>query len=453
MVLPLIPLGAALWESFQGGPPDSFANAHGDQSPDATAARQRIQQIINGGFEGKYQSPQVGQDAYKNPENLDNLYDRIQKMQPSTVTSLHQFWEAMSKKIEQGHSTFGPRIQKAIQDKWQGEAAQKTAEGIQSFTDKEQDLVSAAQVVTEKVKLVRSAVEITKPGAQPEPDTSWTSDLASWVPGPTWKLNDHRKSEADAANEHLINNVFYPAVREGDTRVPLAPQPYNPVHTPDGGTNWKPPAGLPVGPPTTGPDGGHVPGEINQPKPEHPEPGPGDDTTPSGGDPAAQTGPGQNPSATTPASTTASGWDPTATGAQTAPASAMGSGIDPRTGVPYGAGGSYGVSGSGAAGRYESPGTGGKPGNSAGGGSAVPGSGVPGQGTAGRGSSAGASRGAAGMRGMPGMMPPAARSQKEDDQEHKSKISEELVSRENGDELTGLSEKQRPKTVPPVLGE
>ncbi|WP_062999401.1 hypothetical protein [Nocardia mikamii] len=440
MVLPLVPLVAALWEQHKGGPPDSFANAQGDQSPDATAARNRINQIVNSGFGGQYQNPQVGQDAYKNPQNIDNLYDRIQKMQPSTVVTLHNFWEGLRNKIENGHNTFGPQIQKAIQEKWQGAAAQKTAEGIKSFTDKEKDLVSSAQLVSEKVKLVRSAVEITKPAAQPTPHTSWTSDLAGWVPGPTWKLNDHRKTQANAANEHLINNVFYPAVRESDTQVPLAPPPYNPVNTPDDNTGWKPSGVPPVDPPSKGPDDGHGPGDTNQPKPPNPDQGSGDGTTPTAADPSAPSNSAQNPASTTAASAGRTGWDPAAAGAQTSPSSVTPAGIDPRTGLPYGSGGP-GVAG-----------TSGGQGNSAGRGTSVPGSGVSQQGAA-RGAVSGAGKGAAGLNGLPGMMPPGAKSEKEDEKTHKSKISEELVSRDNGDELTGLSEEQRQKTVPPVLGE
>ncbi|PPJ31636.1 hypothetical protein C5E41_06930 [Nocardia nova] len=435
IVLPLVPLVAALWEQHKGGPPDSFANAQGDQSPDATAARNRINQIVNGGFGGQYQNPEVAQDAYKNPQNIDNLYDRIQKMQPSTVVTLHNFWEGLRNTIENGHNTFGPQIQKAIAEKWQGAAAQKTAEGIKNFTDKEKDLVSSAQLVSEKVKLVRSAVEIVKPAAQPTPRTSWTSDLAGWVPGPTWKLNDHRKTQANAANEHLINNVFYPAVRESDTQVPLAPRPYNPVNTPDDNTEWKPPGVPPVGPLAKVPDDGHGPGDTNQPKPPSSDQGPGDGTTPSAVDSSTLTSPTQNA-----ANTTSAGWDPSAAGAQTTPSSATPAGIDPRTGLPYGSGGP------GVTGTY------GGSGNSAGRGTSVPGSGAQGQGTA-RGLSPGVGKGAAGMNGMPGMTPPGAKPKREDEKTHKSKISEELVSRDNGDELTGLSEEQRQQTVPPVLGE
>ncbi len=433
MVFPSVPLLAALWEQHRGGPPDSFANSQGDQSADATAARNRISQLVNGGFEGQYQSSKVPQDAYKNPEKLDKLYDRIQKMDANSVVTLHNFWEGLRNKLEQGHNTFGPQILKAIQEKWQGDAAQKTAEGITSFTHKEADLVGSTQLVSEKVKLVRSAVEITKPGAQPTPSTSWTSDLAGWVPGPTWKLNDHRKTQANAANEHLINNVFYPAVRESDRQVPLAPRPFNPVNTPDQ-TDWKPPAVPPVSPPPGHKidDSGHGGNDPNQPKPE--TSAPGSDTTPTGLDPSALTS-AENPNAV---SIAPAGLDSGTSPAGLNTGGLNSGGVDPRTGLPYGPGATD------LGGRND--GTGGQPGR----GTSLPGSGAPGQ-NIGRGVPGTFGKPPA---GMPGMMPPGAKSKKDEDEKtHKSKISDELVSRDNGDELTGLSMEQRKKTTPPVLGE
>ncbi|MBO0854412.1 MAG: hypothetical protein J2P18_11655 [Nocardia sp.] len=50
------------------------------------------------------------------------------------------------------------------------------------------------------------------------------------------------------------------------------------------------------------------------------------------------------------------------------------------------------------------------------------------------------------------MAPPTAKSKKDEEKTHKSAISDALVTKEHGDELTGLGEDQRPKTIPPVLG-
>ena len=56
-----------------------------------------------------------------------------------------------------------------------------------------------------------------------------------------------------------------------------------------------------------------------------------------------------------------------------------------------------------------------------------------------------------GMAGMGGMGAGGARGKGDDDKEVGSK--DYLVNQQNGEELTGLSEDHRVKTVPPVIGE
>jgi hypothetical protein len=440
MSLPLvIPLVAALWEQHKGGPPDSFANARGDQSPDATAARNRINDLVkDSGVE--YQPSTVPQDAYKNPASLDNLYDRIQKMDVGAVAQVHETWEAFRNKLEQGHNTFGPAMLKALRDKWTGESGEKAAQGVSDFVGKENDLVVSAQLVSEKMKLARSAVEITKPGAQPAPHATWTSDVAGWIPGPTWKLNDHRKTEANMANEHLINNVFYPAVRESDTRVPLAPQPYNPINTPDRTTPGPGPSVPgPSGPGDSGP-GASGPGAS----------GPGakgpDATGPANGDgnrsPDHTTPTSDNPSSTdsaaNPAAMTPSGYDPKSA---TTPSSLGDGAFGPGAGgFGPGAGSSSPDSGPISSGGRE-----GGPGSS------VPGPGVP-KSVAAPAAQIGKSA-APGPSGLGGVGAVGGKGKKDEDEKtHKSKISAALVTEENGNELTGLGPYAR-KTIPPVLGE
>ncbi|MGY1896626.1 hypothetical protein ACW9HR_05495 [Nocardia gipuzkoensis] len=415
----------ALREQSKSGPPDSYANANGDQSPDAIAARNRISEILNGGSGIQFQSSQVPADSYMNPESLDDIYERVQAMDQSAVTGLHQMWEGLRNKLQDSQQEFGPAILTAIAEKWQGGAATRAAEGIRKYADESEQLVASAQIVAEKVKLVRSAVEITKPAVQPDYQPTWTSDVASWVPGPTWKLNDHRREAATAANAHVINNVFYPAVKESDTQVPLAPRPRNPVSDPGANTPW-----TPLGTSS-------LPSEQGSRSPNRPT-----SDQPSN---SHDQGTSENPADTSPATvdTTATPvFDPSRTSA-TVPA-----GVDPAATTP--ASTQPGHPSSTVPGGPSSPGAPsgappGGPGKSVPGGPstpAAPGAGLPGSGRP----------GASGMGGFPGMMPSGARGQRDDEKEHKSKISEALVSQEHGEELTGLDEAHRPKSVPPVLG-
>lgn len=430
MALPLIGLAAALWEQHKNGPPDSFANARGDQSPDATAARNRIGDLVKDtGLQ--YQSAQVPQDAYKNPASLDDVYGRIQKMDLNSVATLHATWEGFRNKLEQGHNAFGPAILKAMKEKWTGLSGEKAAAGVADFVAQENNLVVAAQLLAEKVKLARSGAEITKSGVQATPGTSWTSDIASWVPGPTWKLNDHRRTEADNANDHLINNVFYPAIRETDSKVPLAPQPINPINAP--------------GPVSVG---GTTPGENASVDPAAARPGTQDNPgMPDGNDKhdsaSADAAP-TDPASTTPSSVGDSS-NPNSGASSTAPAGRTPADTGTSTRPSSYAPGSYG---GGLGGGFGNPGA---PGAAAPGRS-VPGTGTPGlpTGTAARtatGANPGSTGGPGGFGGLGGKG-----KNEEEEKTHKSKISEALVSEENGDELTGLGRFAR-KTIPPVLGE
>ncbi|MGW4327559.1 hypothetical protein ACWEKR_16875 [Nocardia sp. NPDC004573] len=423
----------ALGEQSKSGPPDSYANANGDQSPDAIAARNRISEILDGGAGIQFQPSQVPADSYKNPESLDDIYERVQAMDQSAITGLHQMWEGLRNKLQDSQKEFAPAILTAIAEKWQGGAGTRAAEGIRKYADESQQLVASAQIVAEKVKLVRSAVEITKPAVQPDYQPTWTSDVASWVPGPTWKLNDHRREVTTAANAHVINNVFYPAVKESDTQVPLAPRPHNPVNDPGANTPWAPPRtssqlSMP---------GGSTPDSPATDQPSNPRDQANDenapDTTSAGVDSSAT--PAFDPSKANP--TIPAGADPAAT----TPSSVQPGNPfsnqpgNPSSSVPVGPGGPGSPSGTPPGG----------PGKSV---PSVPGAPV----TLSAGRSGAGRPGTPGTGGFPGMMPPGARSRRDEETEHKSKIREALVSQENGAELTGLDEAHRPKSVPPVLG-
>ncbi|MEU7765148.1 hypothetical protein AB0B25_08505 [Nocardia sp. NPDC049190] len=231
MGLPLlIAVGAALYEQSKSGPPDSGSR---DESPDASIARNRIGEIMRGGTELQTQSPKVPENAYKNPEDIDDLYQRVQAMSVNDVVALHQRWESIRNRLEQGFRGFTPEITQAMAGKWEGAAAKAAAEGIKEYVDKSSGLIASVQIVAEKVKIIRSGIEVTRPAVYEAPAHTWTSGAAGWLPGPTWKLNQHRDDAARDATVNVVKNVFYPAVREADSGVPLVPRPYNPVHNPN----------------------------------------------------------------------------------------------------------------------------------------------------------------------------------------------------------------------------
>ncbi|BDU01515.1 MULTISPECIES: hypothetical protein [Nocardia] len=420
----LVAIGAALLEQSKSGPPDSGSR---DESPDAAIARNRIAEIMRAGSDLQTQSPKVPETAYKNPDGIDDLYQRVQAMSITDVVALHQRWESIRNRLEQGLRGFAPEIGKAMEGKWEGAAAKAAADGIKEYVDKSSGLIRSVQIVAEKVKIIRSGIEVTRPAVQEAPAHTWTSNVASWVPGPTWKLNQHRDEAAHDASVNVVKNVFYPAVREADTGVPLVPKPYNPVH--DSGdqpsasnSGWQPSSsGTDTSDKAGTVDPAQLPGTENT----------AENTVPSSTNPGAEQESTPEQTTTTPAGT-----NPSTQPASTNP------GTDPSLTRP-------GTPGPGSP-NTPSPGS--------------PGPGVPGLGTPAPGrsingvpggvptvASARPGTGRPGSGGMPGMMAPGARGKGDDDKEHQTK--DYLVNQRNGEELTGLGAENRVKSVPPVIGE
>ncbi|WP_406272976.1 hypothetical protein OH799_33830 [Nocardia sp. NBC_00881] len=187
---------------------------------------------MRSGNELHTQSPKVPESAYKNPDGIEDLYQRVQAMSITDVVALHQRWESIRNRLERGLQGFAPDISKAMEGRSEGAAAKSAADGIKEYVDKSSGLVGSVQIMAEKVKIIRSGIEVTRPAVQEAPGHTWTSDVASRVPGPTWKLNQHREDAAHDASVNVVKNVFYPAVREADTGVPLVPKPYIPIQRP-----------------------------------------------------------------------------------------------------------------------------------------------------------------------------------------------------------------------------
>ncbi|MGY1865682.1 hypothetical protein [Nocardia gipuzkoensis] len=423
----LVAIGAALLEQSKSGPPDSGSR---DESPDAAIARNRIAEIMRAGTDLQSQSPKVPESAYKNPDGIDDLYQRVQAMSITDVVALHQRWESIRNRLEQGLQGFAPEISKAMEGKWEGAAAKAAADGVKEYVDKSSGLIGSVQIVAEKVKIIRSGIEVTRPAVQEAPGHTWTSDIASWVPGPTWKLNQHRDDVAHDASVNVVKNVFYPAVREADSGVPLVPKPYNPVHD-SGDQPSAPNSGRQ--PSSSGNDAGDKPTRVD------PSQLPGTENTPESTAPSSTNPAAEQENSVAQATTMPAGTDPSTQPASTSP------GPDPslaRPGTP-----SPGSPGSPSPGT-PSPGVPGlgtpAPGRSINGSPAVP-SGVPAA------ASARPGTGRPGTSGMPGMMAPGTRGQGDDDKEHQTK--DYLVNQRNGEELTGLGAENRVKSVPPVIGE
>ncbi|MFE5474763.1 hypothetical protein ACFQ9R_03590 [Nocardia sp. NPDC056541] len=373
-------------------------------------------------FDGAYQKPQVV--SYDEPSQMSDLYERVSAMSMTDVNTLHTRWETLRNKLEQGFKTYDAEIGKAIGEKWTGNAGASAGAGIKDYVEKSGNLLSSAQMMAEKVKVVESAMQIAKDRVQPH-EGSTLSGIASYIPGPTWKMDSHNADTAKSEGAEVVKGIYYEAIKIADTDVPLVPQPYNPLDT------------------------GSKPGDDNgskddttdkksttqQPTTEQPTTEQPTTETPTTEDPSDDdTGDDTTPSSTEPAATTPQSTVPTTPTSPT--------GTTPASTTPMGTGGSPGGGSPGAG----TPGSG-VPG------AAVPG--TPGGAAAGKGGAgtggAGSAGSGRGMSGMGGMGAGGGKGGKGDD-EKESGTKDYLINQENGEELTGLSEDQRAKTVPPVIG-
>lgn len=432
------PLGAMVAGSTDmDAAAQALAAAYGDQSPEAIAARNRIQDLTDNDFEGEFHNPRIPERLFGNvrSEDLDDLYRKAQAIDVSAMDTLHRMWTARAGKLETGLNEFGPAIGKAIAESWTGASAAAAAGGIAEYVTKAQNLVSGTKIVADKVGVVKSAVEVTKQNVQPAPDTGWASTVASWVPGPSWKMDSDRTSAAELATYSVLERVYQPGIREGDTGQPRIPLAHNPVHEP-AAPGPVPPGRVPPGPTSTGTQSSAT-SEAGAPPIT---------TTPG----TSEQDPGETPTLSQTQPDSAVTTDSTA-GLDTTTASTN----EPSIGVPPGPGSPLGNPAT-------TPGSPGSPVGTSPGGPGVPAAPMPGRTVdgsgAGRPSAVAASTGtgaASSRSATPGaMMPPGARGKGEDDKEkQKSAIAEALVTQQHGDELTGLDPEHRPKTVPPVLGE
>ncbi|MBH0778268.1 hypothetical protein [Nocardia bovistercoris] len=431
--------------------------ALGDQSPESIAARNRVKDLTDNEFVGEFHEQRIPDALFENTrrDGLAELYRKAQAIDVGAVSDLQGMWKSRAEKLEQGLNQFGPEILSAIAEKWEGAAAQSAAQGIVDYVNKARNMVTATKIVAEKVEIVKSAVEVTKANVQPPPTTGWASTLTSWMPGPTWKMDRDRTDAAELATHTVLERVYQPGIKEGDTGQPRIPLAYNPVqdssgapYVPGGGGSPSVGAPAPVSSGAGSQGSSGSPGSSEQPGVAEPPSGDAGTQPSSAGDQQASQGKASDSTSTaglgdsqptTPASAGSSG-QPSGAGTGGSGAGTPAGGWHGGSGTPRssaGSGGS-GAGGTGAPGRSVA----GTPGGAALGANAASGSGASG------------STGRAGTSGMGGMSPGAGRGKGDEDKEKgKSAVAEALVNRTNGAELTGMDPEHRRPTVPPVLGE
>ncbi|MBF6173744.1 hypothetical protein [Nocardia blacklockiae] len=423
----------------------------GEDIPDATTPGQvqdrynRQRDWVRGdvskiGFEGAFRPQSVHSTDNFEQHDLSTLRAKVDKIDLKAVNDLVEAWRQIGVKETTSLDTFKQAMTKATgADIWRGESSTAAAQAVTDYTTQASQVAKAAALTSNKLAELRTGLEPTKDLVPHVPEhRSGMSNLRHWVAGRGWRNDDTAYANAYAEAKRVLQTVYAPVVRESDTNVPVIPKPneQKPV-TPGVEPPWKPGTGGPA--PSSGPDGKTVtptPGDGGPnpqgAEPENPQSGQADTGQSTG---AANSG---DQAATDPAAaTTSAGADPNGAGSQSG------------SSVPRGVGG-----GTGSSGGPIGSGTGGPGGVGTGGpggvGSSVPFAGRPGAAAAA--ARPGASGGRGGANGMPGMGGPAAagRGKGDKDEERTKEIPDYLVTKEHGDELTGIPD--LPKTVPPVLG-
>ncbi|MEV0033268.1 hypothetical protein [Nocardia sp. NPDC050793] len=378
------------------------------------------------GFQGAFHPRTVLEDDEFERDSVAKLRRRVDAIDLTAVGDLIGAWKATGDRAAASLKTFTDSITRLTNDGvWQGASADAALAASRDYATHGAQLPNAALLTSNKLAELKTGLEPTKLLVPHEPeDRSFLDNSRSWIAGRGWRGNTEAERTAKAEALRVLTTVFAPVVRESDTNVPVLPQPYNPVQRPGDepvilGPGPGPGGPGPGGPGPAGPGPGGTPGN----QPENPIVDPDDsDDNPGGTDPSSTSPSSTNPAATNPAAT-----NPAST-PTTNPA-----------GVP-GSPGSPGPGGPGAPG----PGTPSTP---------SPGQsirGVPPAATTPASISAASAATRAGMTGLGGLGAPGARGGKSDEESTKG-IPDYLISREHGEELTGLD--GLPKMVPPVIGE
>ncbi|WP_435593590.1 hypothetical protein [Nocardia sp. bgisy118] len=370
------------------------------------------------GFDGAFHPREVLEEDEFEDHDVATLRTKADAIDLTAVGNLITAWQAVGERARESLETFTGAITRLTEEGvWRGASSDAAVAGVRDYATHGAQLPNAAALTSNKLAELKTGLEPTRLLVPyPPDDRSFTDNARSWIAGRGWRSNSEAQDTAKAEALRVLTTVFAPVVRESDTNVPVLPQPYNPVQPGD-----KPPLTGPgpgPGGPGPGPGGPGPGGTQPEPEPDTPTEDPdSNQTIPSGTDPTSTDPASTNPASTTPAST------PTTnpTGLPDRP------GPGPGTPGPPGPGGTPGVPSPGSSIR-----------------------GVPVTATTGAPASAASPATRAAMSGLGGLGAPGARGGRSEEESSKG-IPDYLISREHGEELTGL--KDLPKVVPPVIGE
>ncbi|GGK38625.1 hypothetical protein [Nocardia camponoti] len=385
-------------------------------------------------FAGDTQPPKIATPDVFDSLSLEEMQQAVQAMKPATVDAAAQVWKQLSTDLSTSVTGFNDAFKKSVvADKgWVGAAATAAVTAVNNYATQSAPLSAAALAVSLKLAEMRTGLEQTQalmPGLTTRPELKGKSLPADGV----MKTSDYTREEAEAEARRVLRTVYSQVAGQTDTGVPYMPTAPKLLGAdgdssgPGGGGNPGNPAG--ANPNNTAKPNTSTPGNTNPAETTNETPTPGDRPNPAGTDTTTpQTTDSTKPTSTTPSTT------PTTN--PSSPTNPNTPGSTPLSTTP----GSRSTGGSGSPGGANTPRQ------------QTPGRSIPGgAGQTARPAAAalGATSGAAGRNGMPGMGAPGMGRGGGSDDESRRGIPDYLITQENGDLLTGLNDV---RAVPPVIG-
>ncbi|RJO78821.1 hypothetical protein D5S18_04680 [Nocardia panacis] len=393
------------------------------------------------GFDGEYRPGSVVRWDNFERSDLATLRANVDKIDLDAVDELIAAWREVGRRETSSLGAFNAAMAKALDSAiWRGVARDAAAAALYQYSVRTAQFAHAVELTGNKLEELKTGLEPTKALVPYVPEQrSTVRNVRSWLAGRGWRDNEEAYNTAKTEAVRVLNTVYARVIRDTDTKVPIIPKAYNPVRESPGANGE-------LSPRTDRESAGREPGTgqfETRPEPKSgtgqsettPEPKSG--TAQSNQEPRGESGSGvESPGIADEQPKRAK---PPDTGDQVAPATTTPAGLaeQPRPGSNIPGAGPHSFDPT----THRTPSDPQRPFATLRPPPLARPEQIP---AAGR-----APASAQQPSGMPGMAPGAVG--KRDDQERGRGVPDYLITKEHGEQVTGLD--ALPKAVPPVLGE
>lgn len=397
--------------------------------------------VLNTVFHGEVEPPTIqGTESYDTMK-LPEMVAVVDQMRPAQVLQVAEAWSKISLSLSNAVTTFNQAFSRTLESGWSGTSADAAQSAVKNYDEQSRPLATSTMLVSDKLREMYTGLQQTQalmPRVSQQPDLTGKSLPKDGV----MKEGDYTDEEAEKEGHRILNTIYGPVAHQTDRGVPVLPAAPQIANGP---------APQPVSAPSPSSPGAQHPSDTDdqvfnpaqekagtdKPGTDKPNDGPGQPSTQTAGTTSDSTKP-VNTNSQTPTSNQPNQPSATPNNTPNSPSPTLtNTGTPSRSGQPTNTGTPKTTGTPGAPGTPKTPGA---PGRS------VPGTPQPRAAapTTSTSQSAASKPGSSGSGGMPG----GAGHGKQQDRE-KSGVPDYLITKEHGEELTGLNST---RTVPPVIG-